>query len=40
MFRLPFAAGLLGVALVTTAFAAFAVMDPYLAFVWNPGGVA
>lgn len=35
-FRLPFAAGLLGVALVTTAFAALAVMDPYTAFVWNP----
>jgi hypothetical protein len=35
-FRLPFAAGLLGVALVTTAFAALAVLDPYTAFVWNP----
>lgn len=35
-FRLPFAAGLMGVALVTTAFAALAVLDPYTAFVWNP----
>lgn len=35
-FRLPFAAGLLGVALVTTVFAVFAVMEPYLAFIWNP----
>ncbi len=35
-FRLPFAAGLLGVALVTTGFAVFAVVEPYLAFVWNP----
>lgn len=35
-FRLPFAAGLLGVSLVTTAFAALAVLDPYTAFVWNP----
>ena len=35
-FRLPFAAGLLGVTLVTTAFAGLAVLDPYTAFVWNP----
>lgn len=35
-FRLPFAAGLLGVALVTTGFAIFAVLEPYLAFIWNP----
>lgn len=35
-FRLPFAAGLLGVSLVTTAFAGIAVIDPYTAFVWNP----
>jgi len=35
-FRLPFAAGLLGVALVTTGFAVFAVLEPYLAFIWNP----
>jgi hypothetical protein len=36
MFRLPFAAGLFGVAVVTTAYAVFAVIDPYLAFTWNP----
>ncbi len=35
-FRLPFAAGLLGVALVTTGFAVFAILEPYLAFIWNP----
>ena len=35
-FRLPFTAGLLGLALATTAFAALAVIDPYTAFVWNP----
>ena len=35
-FRLPFAAGLLGLAIVTAAFAALAVIDPYTAFVWNP----
>lgn len=35
-YRLPFAAGLLGVAIVTTAFAALAVLDPYSALVWNP----
>jgi hypothetical protein len=35
-FRLPFAAGLLGVALVSTGFAVFAVVEPYLAFIWNP----
>lgn len=35
-FRLPFAAGLLGLALVTAVFAALAVIDPYTALVWNP----
>ncbi|MGJ3232830.1 MAG: hypothetical protein ACFE0P_13645 [Oceanicaulis sp.] len=35
-FRLPFAGGLLGLALVWTAWAAFAVIDPYTAVVFNP----
>lgn len=44
-FRLPFAAGLLGFALVGVGVAALAVIDPYTVIVWNPtvsliGGLA
>lgn len=35
-FRLPFAGGLTGFALVWTAWAAFVVTDPYTAVVYNP----
>lgn len=35
-FRLPFAGGLTGLALVWTGFAVFAVIDPYAAVFFNP----
>lgn len=35
-FRLPFSGGLFGLALVWTAWALFAVVDPYTAVVFNP----
>ncbi|MEO1038000.1 MAG: hypothetical protein AAFX09_00515 [Pseudomonadota bacterium] len=35
-FRLPFSAGLLGVALATTAAALLAIIDPYSFVIWNP----